>query len=210
MLRIALPSILQQSVVSLGMLLVQRLVNTFSLDLTTGYYAAIKIDGMAIVPIVSISNAVSTFTAQNIGAKKIERIPSGYRAAILLDVIFCVILGVLIYTCAPTLVGFFIDDNAEAVKLGSWYLYSVGAFYMFIAMMNVTNGVIRGYGAMKYFVGITIVNLISRVILAYTLTPVIGYKGIYLSMPLSWVVSFVTATLVYKYGNWRNVRLINN
>jgi putative MATE family efflux protein len=208
MLRIALPSILQQAVVSLGMLMVQRLVNTFPINVTTGYYAAIKIDGMAVVPIVSISNAVSTFTAQNIGAKKFERLPKGYKAGLMLDFSLGILLFILVITAAPVLVGFFIKDNPEAVKIGATYLYTVGGFYIFMAVMNTTNGVIRGFGAMKYFVAITLINLFVRVILAYTLTPSMGYKGIWWSMPISWVVACAVSLLIYKFGKWRDTRLV--
>ncbi|GHU53651.1 MATE family efflux transporter [Clostridia bacterium] len=211
MLKIAIPSVFQQSVISLGSLLVQRLVNNYSIDVTTAYYSAIKIDGLAVIPVVSVQNAISTFTAQNIGAKKYDRLNAGYKAALSIDFVLCMLLGILIFTCAPMLISVFIKDNQRAVEIGANYLHTVGGFYMVLALANTTNGVIRGYGAMKPFIGITLINLGSRVLFAYILTPIIGYKGIWWSMPLSWAVATVFALLIYKYGKWRNVgQLIDN
>jgi putative MATE family efflux protein len=209
---IAIPSMIQQSIVSIGMLLVQRLVNGYGSIVVAGYTAATKIDNIAIMPMVNVGSAVSTFVAQNIGAKKSERIKSGYRAGLLMVISIGVLIAVILYLFVNQLVSSFVDKdtNKDVIAVGVEYLKVVSIFYFAMGMMNVTNGVLRGAGDMKIFMTSTFINLGTRVVLAYILSGIIGKSGIWWAIPTGWFAGFLTAFLRYRSGRWKNKGLLTD
>jgi Na+-driven multidrug efflux pump len=205
MLRIAVPSILQQSVVSVGMMCVQGLVNGYGTAVTAGYAAATKIDGVVISPMLAIGNSISTFTAQNLGAKKPERVPRGYVAGLCIVVAFWAVIATFIFIFDKTLVGLFMgkEVNEKALQTGVDYLHIVSVFYVLMGIMNATNGVHRGSGHMKTFLLATFTNLISRIVFAVTLSnTLMGEFGIWWSMPISWFIA-MCATLPGYFRHYR-------
>jgi Na+-driven multidrug efflux pump len=188
--------------------MIQRLVNTFDPNIAKGYYAAIKIDGIAITPMVSVGNAVSTFIAQNMGAKKFDRLAKGYHAGLWLDLSLSVLIAGLVLPFGGFFLSFFIKNDPTAMESGLIYLRTIAPFYILMGIMNTSNGVFRGAGDMKHFLAITLINLITRLIFAYSITPFAGYKGIAWSMDLSWVVSMIIAVLYYRSNNWKKAKEI--
>lgn len=210
--KIAVPSIIQQSIVSIGIVLVQALVNRYGSDVMAGYAAATKIDSVAIMPMVNIGSAMSTFTAQNIGAKKPERIGKGLRGALSMVWIFGLFIAGVLYLYGEQFVGFFVESgaNATVLEVGVEYLRVVSVFYVIMGTMNNFNGVLRGAGDMKVFMFATLCNLIVRVVLAYGLAGFsgIGYHAIWWSIPIGWTVALVVALIRYSSGRWKIVKTV--
>lgn len=174
--RVAVPSIIQQSIVSFGALFVQALVNGYGSDVIAGYTAATKIDSIAIMPMLNVGNAVSSFTAQNIGAAKPGRVGKGLRAAVVMSAVIGGATTAVLWGFGPQFVGLFVDSSANAavIAAGVEYLTVVSLFYAVMGIMCDFNGVLRGAGDMKVFMIGTLGNFSARVVLAYTLAAFIG------------------------------------
>lgn len=211
MLAVAIPSCLQQSIVSLGFLGVQALVNGYGAVVIAGYTAASKIDSIAIMPMVSVGNAVSTFTAQNMGAKKTERVKSGYRAGLLMSAGISLTVTLVLYLFGSQLIGAFVDSaaNQDVIAVGVEYLRTVSLFYIVMGFMNNTNGVLRGSGDMKIFMAVTLCNFGTRVIMAYALaaTP-LGKSAVWWAIPLGWAVGLVISLVRFLSGKWKKLSLV--
>ncbi|MGG7187774.1 MATE family efflux transporter, partial [Clostridium butyricum] len=208
--KIAVPSILQQSIVSIGNLFVQALVNSYGAVVIAGYAAATKIDSITILPMSNMSNAVSTFTGQNIGAGKIERIKKGYKSALIMIGIFCVFAASLLFLAGHQLIGMFVDSvsNQGVITIGTQYLKIVSVFYFFMGLMVITNGVLRGSGDMKMFLASTLTNLSTRIIFAYGLASFIGQGAIWWAVPFGWIFASTVSVIRYKSGKWKNSTVI--
>lgn len=204
--KIAIPSILQQSIVSIGNLFVQALVNSYGAVVIAGYAAATKIDSITILPMANMSNAVSTFTGQNIGAGKLERIKKGYKAALIMIGVFCAFAAALLFLLGHRLIGMFVDSssNAGVINIGSQYLRIVSVFYFFMGLMVITNGILRGSGDMKVFLASTLTNLSTRVIFAYGFAFLIGKEAIWWAVPFGWIFASIISVIRYKSGKWKN------
>lgn len=209
MSKIALPSILQQSIVSIGNLLVQSLINSFGSIVIAGYTAAARIDSITILPMVTMSNSISTFTAQNIGAKKPERIKSGYKAAIIMTGIFCVFIFCILFIFGHHIIGMFIDkgNNMDVINVGVNYMRIVSLFYFLMGLMVITNGVLRAAGDIKFFLGSTCINLGMRVLMSYILAQFIGVSGIWYAVPLGWIFASTFSVLRYLSGKWKDKKV---
>ncbi len=210
MCKIAIPSIIQQSIVSVGNLFVQVLVNGYGWATIAGYTAATKIDSITIMPMVNLSSAVSIFTAQNVGAKKNERINSGYKAALAMIVFFCTCVALIIFIFGSKLIGMFVDlsANEQVITTGVEYLRVVSMFYFFMGLMVITNGVLRGAGDVKVFMFSSLTNLLTRIIFAYTLAFLIGQKAIWWAIPLGWTVSSTISIIRYKSEKWKGKTVV--
>lgn len=207
MARVALPSILQQSTVSVGMMLVQSVVNSFGSQALAGFSAASRVESLCFVPMQGIGNALSSYTAQNIGARRQERVPQGYRAANQM-VIFCGILICLILELFHTpVITFFLGSTgtAKAVQTGNAYLTFMGWFFCLIGFKMAADGVLRGAGDMKMFTIANLVNLSIRVILSMTLAPVVGIGMVWYAVPIGWAANWAISYRRYRTGKWRRV-----
>ncbi len=206
----AIPSCLQQSIVSLGFLSVQALVNRYGGDFMAGYTAAIKIDSIAILPMVNVGNAVSNFTAQNIGAGKHDRVGSGLKAGLLLSSGIAIAVSVLLLICGDVFVGLFVDSqlNPMVIETGTQYLRVVGVCYIIMGAMNSVNGALRGAGDVNRTFINTLCNFGTRVILAYGLASVVGSSVIWYSIPAGWLVALTMGTIRYRSGKWKQMKVI--
>lgn len=211
MCKIAVPSIIQQSIVSVGNLFVQALVNGYGSIVIAGYAAATKIDSITIMPMSNLSNAVSTFTAQNIGAKKEDRVKGGYKSALIMIGIFCACIAFILFVYGKNFIGMFVDSNSNqgVIDIGAEYLRVVSLFYFFMGLMVVTNGVLRGAGDIKAFLTSTVTNLSTRIIFAYGLAFLIGQKAIWWAVPLGWIFASTVSIIRYKSGKWKNKKCIS-
>lgn len=208
--KIAVPSILQQSIVSIGNLFLQALVNSYGTIVVAGYAVAIKIDSITILPMSNMSNAVSTFTGQNIGANKTERIKSGYKAALIMIGVFCAFITIILFFFGYKLIGLFVNSssNPDVIDVGFQYMKIVSLFYFFMGLMVITNGILRGSGDMKIFLVSTIANLSTRIIFAYGLAFLIGQSAIWWAVPFGWIGASTISVIRYKSGKWKNKSII--
>jgi putative MATE family efflux protein len=210
MARVALPTVLQQSMVSIGMLLIQTVVNRFGSVFLAGYTAACRIDGMAIVPMVNAGNATSTFVAQNMGAGKSERVKKGYHVGLAMAMGIGLAIGILMRICGDTFIGFFMDETtaAESIAVGVQYISVVSMFYFVMGAMNVTSSVLRGSGDMRWFMSVTLINLITRVTLTYLFADATAGMIIMWANPIGWTLGFLIAYIRYRQGGWKQINMV--
>lgn len=210
MVTVAIPTVIQQSIVSVGMLLIQAAVNRFGSTFLAGYTAAIKIDGIAIVPMVAVGNAMSTYVAQNMGAGKPERVGRGYRICLMMSAAIGLIIAVIFFFCGEQFVGLFMDSDkgAEAIAIGAQYLGVVSLFYFVMGLMNVTTGVLRGAADMKWFLTCSLTNLCTRVLLTYALADVTAGRIIMWASPVGWLAGLTIAAVRYFQGGWKKKQLV--
>lgn len=192
---------IQQSVMNLGILMVQGLVNSFGTVVMAAFAAAVKIDAFAYMPVQDFGNAFSTFIAQNYGAKEKERIQKGLKEAVRISSIFCIIISILVYIFAKPLMMIFIDANETSIILeGVRYLRIEGAFYIGIGCLFLLYGLYRALGRPGMSVVLTVFSLGTRVALAYILSsiPALGVTGIWWSVPIGWALADIVGLVYYK------------
>ena len=204
--QIGLPSMLQQSLVSLSMMMMQGLVNSYGKVLVAGYTAATKIDTLAMLPNLNFSNAMSSYTAQNIGAGRYDRVRQGLKASLFMVVVFSLLITVIIFLFGDQLLSLFLDpgDTSGALGCGLTYMHTVSLFYILMGLLFVSNGMLRGSGDMGAFTLSSMANLFSRVAVAYALaylTP-LGANAIWWSIPAGWAIGSVVSLLRVKSGKW--------
>ena len=187
---IAVPSIMQQSVLSLGNLVVQSLVNQYGSATIAGYSAAIKLNTFAINAFMALGGCLSSYTAQNLGAGKKERIPLGFRTGVRLSLMAAVPFFVLYFVFSRQMMGLFLNaESQQAIEAGRMFLWIVAPFYFMIAIKLMIDGILRGSGAMAYFVAATVPDLILRIFFAWILSPRFGSTGIWMAWPFGWLVA---------------------
>lgn len=179
----------QQSIMNLGILMVQGLVNSFGPVVMAAFAAAVKIDAFAYMPVQDFGNAFSTFIAQNYGAKESARIRAGLKGAVCISMAFCVVISALVFVFARPLMAIFVDvGETEVILEGVRYLRIEGAFYCGIGCLFLLYGLYRALGRPDMSVVLTVISLGTRVALAYLLSaiPTMGVTGIWWSVPIGW------------------------
>lgn len=197
---IAVPSILQQSFISVGNIIIQSVINSFGSGVVAGYSASVKLNNMVITSLTTVGNGISNYTAQNIGAGKIERVKAGFKAGIRMVWIICVPLVILYLAAGKYLVYIFLDSPAgEAMDTGVMFLRILSPFYFVVSAKLVSDGILRGAGLMKKFMITTFSDLLLRVVLAkvFSMTA-LGATGIWLAWPVGWTAATVLSVLLYK------------
>lgn len=209
-IRIAVPSIIQQSIVSIGMLLTQSAVNRFGSSAVAGYSAGMRLESVCIVPMIATGNAMSTFTAQNLGARNPERVKEGFRAAFRIIIGFGAGLIFISQLFYGPIVSMFVKEAGSPVAFatGTAYFRFVGWFFAFLGFKAVTDGVLRGAGDVKVYMIANLVNLGIRVSVAQLGSPIFGIQVIWYAVPLGWAVNFAISYLWYRTGNWKKKNLI--
>ena len=200
-LRFSAISSLQQSVMNFGILMIQGLVNSFGPAVMAAFAAVVKIDSFAYMPAQEFGNAYSLFISQNYGAGKHERVQEGTKKALQLSALFCVIVSVLVFVCARLLMLIFLKpDEYEIIAVGIEYLHIEGAAYIGIGILFLLYGYYRGINRPSMSLVLTVLSLGTRVALAYALAPVpqIGTTGIWLSIPIGWVLADIVGLLYMR------------
>lgn len=197
--RVAVPSILQQSFVSVGNLFIQSRVNSFGADVIAGYSAAIKLNTFAITSFSTLGNAMSSYTAQNIGGGNLRRIPQGFKAGIIMLMVVAMPFFIAYFFCPNAMMNVFVSGSeTDIIYAGRIFLKIVAPFYFIIAVKLVADGILRGAGLMKSFMTATFSDLLLRVILAYVLSYSMNSEiGIWLSWPVGWVIAMALSCLFY-------------
>ncbi len=198
---------LQQSIMNLGILAVQGLVNSFGTTIMAAFAAAVKIDAFAYLPVQDFGNAFSVFVAQNYGAGKKDRIQKGIRSAVKVSAGFGLLISLLVVIFARPLMTLFIDAReAAVVAQGVRYLRIEGSFYCLIGILFLLYGLYRALGKPGMSVVLTVVSLGVRVALAYGLAaiPSVGVTGIWCSVPIGWFLADALGTGYYLF--WKKKR----
>lgn len=201
-LSFAIPSIVQQSTVSIGMMLVQSVVNSFGAEALAGFSAAARIENLIAVIWVSVGNVVSPFTAQNYGAGKQERITEGYHAALILDLLFAIAVFFLVLPPARFIASLFLgrSGTSQAYEVAIGYLRWIGIFSFLLGVKMATDGVLKGVGRMRIFMIANLCNLSVRVIGAMLLAPRFGIFFVWFPVPIGWSVNIlISHTAMEKY-----------
>ncbi len=201
---IAVPSILQQSFISIGNIIIQGVINSFGAGVIAGYAAGVKLNNLVITSFTTIGNGVSNYASQNIGAKKYPRVNDGFKAGVKL--VWCLSLPLcLLYLIFPhTLLRFFLDTPSfDALHSGTMYLRILAPFYFVISAKLVSDGILRGAGLMKDFMTATFTDLVLRVVLAIVLSKTfLGYTGIWCAWPIGWSIATVMSIRFFRQGKW--------
>ena len=188
--RLSFLTCIQQSVMNLGILMVQGLVNSFGAVIMAAFAAAVKIDSFAYMPVQDFGNAFSTFVAQNYGAGEHQRIRRGIRSAFLCSSLFCVVISLLVCLFARPLLQIFIDPGeTQILNAGVQYLWIEGSCYIGIGLLFLLYGYYRAINRPGMSVILTIASLGTRVLLAYLFSSWIGVTGIWISVPIGWALA---------------------
>lgn len=196
--RIALPSTLQQSFISVGNIVIQSVVNGFGASVMAGYSAAIKLNNLVITSFTTLGNGISNYTGQNLGAGKPERVREGLKAGVAMVWLLCVPLAGLYLLCGEPLIRFFMNaPSALAVSSGMQLLRVVAPFYFVVSVKLVTDGVLRGAEKMRAFMVSTLTDLVLRVALAILLSRDMGTLGVWSAWPVGWCVATGLSLMFY-------------
>lgn len=201
---IAVPSILQQSFISVGNIIIQGVINGFGAGVIAGYSASVKLNNLVITSFTTLGNGISNFTAQNMGAKKLPRIRDGFKAGVKMVWSLSVPFVILYITVGKWLIAFFMDNPSDtALNTGILFLRILAPFYFVISVKLVADGILRGAGLMKRFMIGTFTDLILRVVLAIVLAGQFGAVGIWCAWPIGWTIAMCLSVFFYAHGPWR-------
>ena len=206
---IAIPSILQQSFISVGNIIIQSVINSFGSAVIAGYSASVKLNNMVITSLTTLGNGISNYTAQNLGAEKFDRIQSGFRAGLRLVWMLCIPIVAIYMLLTSNLVYIFLDSaTGQAMDVGVRFLHIIAPFYFVVSSKLVADGVLRGAGLMKKFMVATFTDLVLRVLLAVLLSKTaLGTTGIWLSWPIGWTTATILSITFYAKTKWETQRL---
>ncbi len=201
---IAIPSILQQSFISVGNIVIQGIINTFGSSVMAGYSAAVKMNNLVITSFTTLGNGISNYTAQNLGANKPNRVKEGFKAGLKIVWLLSAPLVLLYFFGGKYLLRLFLDEPAGlAMTTGIQFLRILAPFYFVVSMKLVADGILRGAECMKQFMIATFTDLVLRVVLAKVLSVSLGTVGIWLAWPIGWVAAMLISVVFYKSGCWK-------
>lgn len=229
--RIGVPSGLQHTFVSLGMMALVRIVNHFGTNVIAAYTVAGRIDGLAMLPAMNFGQALSTFVGQNIGARKADRVRSGLLATLGMSTIVSLTITTIVILFRYPLMDMFTNDP-NVIAVGAKYLVIVSSCYFIFSTMFSLNGVLRGAGDTIVPMFITLFSLwLIRIPVAALLSgrftgtfsnwgvdinlpPILSGQleevGIWLSVPLAWLIGAVFSFFYYRTGNWRSKSVVKS
>lgn len=196
---VAIPSILQQSFISVGNILIQSVINGFGPSVMAGYSAAVKLNNLVITSFTTIGNGISNFAAQNLGARKYERLREGFRAGIKMVWCLCIPFCILYIFFGRYLLLLFMErGSAAALMTGRQFLWILSPFYFVVSAKLAADGILRGVSAMGQFMAATFTDLILRVALAFLLSGWTGSPmGIWCAWPIGWTVAMALSVFFY-------------
>ena len=207
---IAVPSILQQSFISVGNIVIQGVINGFGSGVMAGYSAAVKLNNLVITSFTTLGNGISNYTAQNIGAQKFPRVRTGFWAGIKLVWLLSVPMFLGYFFAGRWLLYLFMDEPTSiAIQNGVYFLKILSPFYFVISIKLVADGILRGSGMMKQFMIATFTDLILRVLLAVLLSKTsLGSIGIWCAWPIGWSIATILSVNYYRIGPWNEGKTI--
>lgn len=195
---VAIPSILQQSFISVGNIVIQGIINGFGTAVVAGYSASVKLNNLVITSMITVGNGISNYTAQNLGANKRERIKKGFKAGLLIVWLIALPFGLIYFFFGRELSALFMKfPTEEALKSAEMFLSIVSPFYVMVAMKLCADGVLRGLSKMGLFMAATFTDLVLRVGLSFVLSRFLSDTGIWLSWPIGWGVATIMSVSFY-------------
>ena len=204
---IAVPSILQQSFISIGNIFIQGIINSYGSSVIAGYSAAVKLNTFTITSFTTLGNGLSSFTAQNVGAEAIDRVKKGYKAGVKMALMVAVPFFILFFFLGTQMISLFMDEGGTlAMSTGVQFLRIVAPFYFVVSMKLMADGVLRGAGAMTYFMIATFTDLILRVVLSFVLSAMFGTVGVWLSWPIGWTIATIMSLYFYFTEKWNPIK----
>jgi Na+-driven multidrug efflux pump len=211
--KLGVPGALQNSIIAIGSMLVQSVVNSFGAVVVAAYTTAIKLDQLAVQPLVALSMGGATFTAQNIGAGKIERVKQGFWAGVTISTVFSVFMTAVLFLFGKPLMSLFMDSSeaatATVLEIGEQCLRVTASCYVILGVIILLENVLRGAGDVMIPVISCFAELVFRVIFAHVFAGQFGYEGIWWNAPLSWMVGTLICGARYLSGKWQDKGLIN-
>ena len=203
-LSVAVPSVLQQSFISIGNIIIQGVINGFGAGVIAGYSASVKLNNLVITSFTTLGNGISNYTAQNIGAEKLARVKEGFRAGIKLVWLLSIPLFFAYFFAGKWLLSLFMEDpSALALQTGIAFLRILSPFYFVISAKLVADGILRGSNMMNKFMIATFTDLILRVGLAIVLSrTALGSVGIWSAWPIGWTAAAILSIMFYRSGKW--------
>lgn len=197
---VAVPSILQQSFISVGNIMIQSVINGFGPSVMAGYSAAVKLNNLIITSFTTIGNGISNFSAQNLGARQYGRIKEGFRAGLKMVWCLCIPFCILYIVFGRYVLLLFMEkDSAAALMTGQQFLWILSPFYFVVSAKLTADGILRGISAMRQFMAATFTDLILRVALAFILS---GHThspiGIWCAWPIGWTVAMILSVSFYR------------
>ena len=203
LIKIALPSTLQQCFISVGNILIQSIINGFGTSAIAGYAAAVKFNNFAVTSFNTLGNGMSNFAAQNLGAMRADRVREGYRGCLKMMAGIATLFAAVYVFLGPQVIQLFLNvENVQALEVGTQFLRVVSPFYYLVALKLATDGVLRGAGRMGEFMTDTFIDLAMRVALSFALAAPLGLAGVWWSWPVSWTVATAIAVFFYRRGRW--------
>ena len=202
---IAIPSTLQQSFISIGNIIIQSIINGFGAPVMAGYSAAVKLNNLVITSFTTLGNGISNYTAQNLGARKLDRVKQGFGVGIKLVWMLSLPLFLLYFFGGNIVLKLFMDAPTKlAMQTGITFLKILSPFYFVVSAKLVADGILRGAGMMKKFMIATFTDLILRVLLAFCFSrTALGATGIWCAWPIGWCVAAVLSIGFYYNGPWK-------
>lgn len=207
-MRLGIPSGIQQALFSIGIMFMQSLVNSYGSTFMAGFNGANKIDTFAFLPVQSLSNALTTYTGQNIGAGNQHRVKEGLKASVIMSVVCCLVVGALLYPTSAFMMRMF-SQNPEVIDAGVAYLHGVLPFYFLLALSFMFNSVLRGAGDMLVPMISSFISLwLARLPAAYLLAYFFEKETIYYSYAIGWALGVIISGLYYATGKWKNKSIV--
>ena len=208
-LRLGIPVALQNSLIAFSLIVLQAIVNGYGATFTTAFTVISRIETLVQQPFMSLGAAVSTYTGQNLGAGKTDRVVKGFNSSNVMNVIFSAVVLVLFWTFTSPIVSIFGKD-AEVLRIASDGLRITSCFYVFLGLIYITRNVLNGAGDAMFSLFTGIVECIGRVGFAYPLTliPFLGSYGVYVATGITWMLNGLFSLIRYKRGKWKTINLV--
>jgi putative MATE family efflux protein len=209
MLKLGIPVALQQCVISMGHLFIQRLVNHYGTDMMSGYTAASRLENYVLIPIFGFNAGMNVYVGQNVGAGQIDRVKQGFRQTVVMSAVLCVVLSGLMLTLGGQIVKIF-GISGQSLALAQEYLRGVSPFFLVFAVYQVAAATLQGSGDVSYATACTLGSLAIRIVLSYFLaynTP-LSYRAIWWALVVGWLAGLIPAYIRYFGGAWKTKKLV--
>ncbi|MGL4738864.1 MAG: MATE family efflux transporter [Cellulosilyticaceae bacterium] len=202
-MELGIPSAIQQMLFSLGNIALQSLVNGYGTYAMAAFGAGTKIESFISIPIMNLGAAVSTFVAQNMGAGQYERIKKGVRASIKMSILLAAVVASLFVVFSEELISLF-NTTPEVVEIGASYLLAIGPAFIIISTSFMWTSAVRGAGASIFSLISSLISLwLVRIPASYLLSSFMGIKGVWLGIPIGWIVGWFVVYIYYRRGTWQ-------
>lgn len=209
-LKLGIPSGIQQMLFAFGNIALQTLVNNYGTSAMAAFGAGSKVETFIALPIMNLGSAVSTFVAQNIGAGEKERVKRGVKSSIKMALYMSLVISALIIIYRSNLILLFNSDK-DVISIGSQYLLIIGPFFVFIGISFILSSAIKGAGDSMFAMLSSVFSLwLVRIPAAYILSKFFGVNGIWMGIPIGWILGLIITYVYYRLGYWRSKSVVSH